>query len=128
METLRVYADTSVYGEVFDDEFESASRAFFDEVRNGRFRLVISASVEDEIAPAPEAIREFFDSLLVHAEVTNVTDEMYQLQDAYLDAGIVSARWSEDALPRGYSDDHGLFVVSKLEFQAHSPLSEDSPL
>ena len=30
---LRVYADTSVFGGVFDEEFEDASRAFFDQIR-----------------------------------------------------------------------------------------------
>jgi len=32
MRKLRVYADTSVFGGVFDDEFAEASRAFFDQV------------------------------------------------------------------------------------------------
>jgi hypothetical protein len=45
---LRVYADTSVYGGVFDEEFADASRAFFDQVAEGGFQLVISALVHDE--------------------------------------------------------------------------------
>ena len=28
-ETIRIYADTSVFGGVFDEEFEEASKAFF---------------------------------------------------------------------------------------------------
>ena len=44
---IRVYADTSVYGGVFDDEFAKASRAFFDRVNEGRFQLVVEVT-EDE--------------------------------------------------------------------------------
>ncbi len=36
---IRVYADASVYGGAFDEEFDAASREFFDAVRAGRFRL-----------------------------------------------------------------------------------------
>ena len=33
IDTLRVYADTSVFGGAFDEEFEDASKMFFDQVR-----------------------------------------------------------------------------------------------
>lgn len=47
MTIIRVYADTSVFGGAFDEEFQAASRTFFDQVRNGRFKLVTSALVQD---------------------------------------------------------------------------------
>jgi hypothetical protein len=53
---VRVYADTSVYGGVLDDEFAEASRAFFGRVREGRFQLVVSALVERVLAQAPEEV------------------------------------------------------------------------
>ncbi|GMU24264.1 MAG: hypothetical protein AMXMBFR13_43390 [Phycisphaerae bacterium] len=43
---LRVYADTSVFGGCFDEEFASASRTFFDEVKAGRFTLVVSTATQ----------------------------------------------------------------------------------
>lgn len=46
MPPIRVYADTSVFGGVFDSEFQSASRTFFDQVRGGRFQHVTSALVQ----------------------------------------------------------------------------------
>jgi len=57
---MKIYADTSVFGGVFDQEFSEPSRQFFDEVDAGRFVLVTSAAVEAEIEPAPERIRMFF--------------------------------------------------------------------
>ena len=52
METkaARVYADTSVFGGVFDEDFEQASTRFLEQVRRGRFELVSSAVVQAEIA------------------------------------------------------------------------------
>jgi predicted nucleic acid-binding protein len=95
---LRVYADTSVIGGVFDEEFAEASRAFFEQVRSGRFRLVTSAVVVKEIEAAPKAVQDFFDEFAVDAEVVEVTEEVLRLQQAYLDAGILSPQWSADAL------------------------------
>ena len=45
----RVYADTSVFGGVFDEEFDVASERFVAAVENGRFTLITSALVEAEI-------------------------------------------------------------------------------
>lgn len=96
--SIRVYADTSVFGGVFDDEFKSASEAFFDEVRRGRFNLVISPIVVNEVDLAPELVRALFDEMLAYANLTPVSQEAIDLQDAYLKAKVVSERWSSDAL------------------------------
>ena len=58
MKRLRVYADTSVYGGCFDEEFKKASRAFFREVSGGRFGLVVSETVQRELAEAPEEVKQ----------------------------------------------------------------------
>jgi hypothetical protein len=39
---IRIYADTSVFGGVFDPEFAAASSLFLDQVKKNRFHLVIS--------------------------------------------------------------------------------------
>ena len=39
---MRVYADTSVFGGVFDDEFARPSQRFFELVQAGSFTLVCS--------------------------------------------------------------------------------------
>ena len=61
MRAIRVYADTSVFGGVFDDAFAKPSRTFFEQVRQGRFQLVSSALVREEIAAAPQEVRMLFD-------------------------------------------------------------------
>lgn len=98
MVPIRVYVDSSVYGGVFDEEFGSASIAFFDRVNRKEFTLVVSSVVSDELEGAPANVRAYFDDVRLRAESAAVTDEAQQLQEAYLKAGIVGPRWETDAL------------------------------
>lgn len=95
---IRVYADTSIFGGVFDVEFAQPSLSFFEQVRAGKFRLVHSVLVELELTPAPERVREFFQSLRQVSEVVDVSDYAIDLQERYLNAGIVSPASETDAL------------------------------
>jgi predicted nucleic acid-binding protein len=95
---MRVYADTSVYGGVFDDEFATPSRAFFDRVRDGRFQLVVSALVEDELSQAPPQVRDWFGRFRAGADSVAITDDALALRQAYLAAGIVTPKSVNDAL------------------------------
>lgn len=95
---IRTYADTSVYGGVHDTEFADASRAFFQNVQSGRFSLVTSAVVAEELSEAPAAVRDEFEDLLPETEVVDVTPDALALQEAYLDAGILTPQWEDDAL------------------------------
>ncbi len=98
MRPIRVYADTSVYGGAYDKEFMAASTRFFDEVRTGRFTLVTSPLVEDELERAPEAVRALFDSLRTITELVLIDADMVELQVHYLTENIVSENSAEDAL------------------------------
>jgi len=42
-----VYADTSVFGGVFDEGFDEGSRIFFQLVKDKHFQLVISPIVQE---------------------------------------------------------------------------------
>jgi len=95
---MRIYADTSVFGGLFDPEFAQPSQALFDEIASGRFVLVTSALVEAEIEPAPEPIRAAFARYTAQAEIAPITREALLLQQAYLSAGVVTAKSTDDAL------------------------------
>ena len=98
MRDLSVYIDTSVLGAVFDDEFKEPTRHFFDQSLAGRFHIVLSSLVEDEIADAPEDVRIFYDSVTEYAEIVTPSREAILLQQSYLDVGVVTRKWSDDAL------------------------------
>ncbi len=95
---LRVYADTSVFGGVFDVEFRSATESFFDRIRWGHFQLVISPVVSMELEQAPDAVRNFFLEIAPLAELVSHSREAIDLRDAYLRHGILTPRCMTDAL------------------------------
>lgn len=94
----RVYVDSSVFGGLFDREFAADSRTFFEQVQAGRFKLLSSFLVSDELERAPDAVREFFDSMLSTTELVRVSQEAITLQEAYLSAGIVTSKSAADGL------------------------------
>jgi predicted nucleic acid-binding protein len=96
--SIRVYADTSVFGGVFDEEFSEASRSFFQQVRAGRFQLVTSPLVLEEIELAPDEVQQFFDEMLEITEIVDISESALQLRQAFLDAGIVTPKSAADAL------------------------------
>lgn len=98
MRPIRVYLDTCVFGGAFDVEFAHATQAFFAQVRSGRFHLVVSALVLDEVVSAPLTVRDLLTEMLHYAETVYPTEEALQLQTAYLGAGILTPKWADDAL------------------------------
>ncbi|MEF8817509.1 MAG: hypothetical protein V5A20_11405 [Salinibacter sp.] len=122
---IRTYADTSVYGGPYDEEFAEASRQFFAQVRAGRFSLVISAVVEDELEEAPLEVWSIHETVLPEATVVEITEEALDLQQAYLDANILTPTWEDDALHIALATVQGC-DLRQLEFSAHRALPEDS--
>jgi len=98
MKRFRVYADTSVYGGCFDEEFVRESRAFFHAVESGKFTLVVSPTVLTELQRAPEQVRRILAGLPPQAiEMMGFTEEVRHLRDAYLDAKVLGSQHQADA-------------------------------
>jgi predicted nucleic acid-binding protein len=95
---MRIYADTSVFGGVFDKEFAEPTKRFFEEINARRFTLVTSAIVEAEIEPAPQKIRDFFTRYEAVAEIVPVTQAALLLQHQYINSSVVTVKSAEDAL------------------------------
>jgi len=98
MRTLRVYVDTCVFGGAFDSEFQVATRRFFDEVRSGSLHLIVSALVQDELGDAPSQVSDLFAEMLEWTTVAPISADALDLQQAYMDAGILAPKWADDAL------------------------------
>jgi hypothetical protein len=98
MKRLRVYADTSVFGGCFDPEFQAASTAFFREVAAGRFTLVVAEVTTRELREAPERVREVLAHLPRESvETVPFSEEIGQLRDAYIEAGVLGPASVDDA-------------------------------
>ena len=98
MKPLRVYADTSVFGGYFDAEFAAESRRFFDLVRGGRVKLLLSEVVVRELAGAPVRVRELLASLPDGSVMpVALTRDVIDLRNAYLAAVILDPQSTDDA-------------------------------
>lgn len=107
---LRVYADTSVFGGYFDDEFKIDSVRFFEEARLGLFVVVVSDVTLDELELAPGHVRGALATLPVaQVEIVNTSPESDVLRNAYLEAGVVGRASTNDAAHIAFS------TISKVD-------------
>jgi hypothetical protein len=87
---LRVYAETSVFGGYFDKEFSEVTRKFFEEIKAGKFILIISVTTLGELDRAPVQVLELVRDLPgERVEMIDLTDEMMALRDSYIRAKVV---------------------------------------
>ena len=98
MKKLRIYLDTSVFGGCFDPEFAAVSCRLFDEIRAGRFEVVVSDTLIAELQPAPPRIRNLLVGLGQQpVEFVEISAEAERLRDAYIEAGVVGPASREAA-------------------------------
>jgi len=84
---LQIYADTSVFGGCFDDEFRDYSTALIEQFRKGEKILTISDLTLQELQNGPKQFIEF----------TVLEDEAKILAKRYLDEKAISKKFLVDA-------------------------------
>lgn len=95
----RIYIDTSVIGGLFDHEFQSASRGFFERVKREEFKVVYSEITAVELAGAPAMVRAAFDRVpSLQKEFVLITQEAVDLADAYIKENVVGKTSRADCL------------------------------
>ncbi|MBN1343918.1 MAG: PIN domain protein [Phycisphaerae bacterium] len=95
---FRAFVDNSVFGGVFDEEFAEDSKRFFSLVESGRFVILVSEILLREILDAPQRVQNVLLSLpRGRIEEVAVTSQAIALTEAYLQAGVVSPKWRDDA-------------------------------
>ena len=93
----RLYFDTSVFGGVYDEEFEVETEQLFDMVRAGEITCVYSDLTEFELENAPEKVKEHFLNLSnKHIEFVEITEEMNQLANEYINKKVVGETSIDD--------------------------------
>lgn len=99
MRPFRLYVDTSVFGGVFDDEFSTASRLFFNQVFDGRYCLLISKMLVSELGDAPPNVKDFYNTLPASClELLEENPEAHLLADRYIQRGVISKKYRADGL------------------------------
>ncbi|GHV10317.1 hypothetical protein FACS1894162_3760 [Bacteroidia bacterium] len=95
----RFYFDTSVFGGVYDTEFEEATLQLFERVKLGSVVCVYSDLTESELLNAPERVREYFKNLpKENIERVVVNNEMITLATRYIEEKVVGQTSFDDCL------------------------------
>jgi hypothetical protein len=115
-EALKLYIETTVPNFLFAQDAPDKRRAtelFFEWLEVASDQLFISRLVEDEIAACPEPKRSQMIKVLssLPLQVLLVPPECSALADQYVQAGIVPARFKNDALHVAVAVWHKLEVV-----------------
>ncbi len=79
-----LYLDTSVIGGYFDDEWKDATQELWRQMEAGQWRFLSSPITVDELADAPENVRELFEDTFAPEALVVVTAEVEQLAANYL--------------------------------------------
>ena len=97
MNRQRLYFDTSVFGGVFDEEFQEISTMLFNKVASGEFICVYSNLCTTELKKAPENVRNFFLQLpKENMEFVEISEEAYNLAEKYLEEKVVGKTSADD--------------------------------
>ncbi|MBC8175353.1 MAG: PIN domain protein [Candidatus Marinimicrobia bacterium] len=95
---LKIYADTSVLGGCFDDEFMEPSKQLIDDFKIGEKILVISDLTLREIENAPQKVKDVLESIPVEfRDYVILDDEAKHLAQRYIEERAVSLRSLVDA-------------------------------
>ncbi len=93
----RLYFDTSVFGGVFDKEFQDETEQLFDMVRAGEITCVFSDLSEFELENAPEKVKNHFINLPSNnVEFVEISEEMNQLANEYINEKVVGETSMDD--------------------------------
>jgi predicted nucleic acid-binding protein len=98
MKIPRIYLDTSVFGGCFDEEFAKDSLRLIEEIKAGKFRLVMSETVMSELGSAPSRVQNAYEEIPKgFIETVGSNPEVEALKQAYLDAQVVGPASATDA-------------------------------
>lgn len=95
----RFYFDTSVFGGVFDKEFEEATLLLFERLKLGNLICVFSDLTESELVDAPERVRKYFKELpREYMERVEVNDDILRLATKYIEEKVVGQTSFDDCV------------------------------
>jgi predicted nucleic acid-binding protein len=95
----KFYFDTSVFGGVYDKEFEEETLQLFERVKLGKIICMYSDLTETELHNAPENVRTYFKSLpKENTERVFVNAEIIELATKYIEEKVVGKTSFDDCL------------------------------
>lgn len=95
----RFYFDTSIFGGVYDVEFEEVTLQLFERVKLGKIICIYSDLTETELLKAPEKVRTYFNNLPIeNLEKVSINATIIELATKYIDEKVVGKTSFDDCL------------------------------
>lgn len=114
----RFYFDTSVFGGIFDIEFQEETALLFEKVRVGQIKCVYSNLTESELSNAPERVTNFFDNLSFECkEKVLVTPDSLILAQTYIAENVVGESSMDDCLHIATATIHKVDMLVSWNFK-----------
>jgi len=92
-----LYLDTSVLGGYFDDEWKDPTQELWRQMKCGVWHFTTSIVALEELAAAPDRVRDLFDDTFESTDLVVVTDEMEQLAAKYIEGSVLTPKYTDDA-------------------------------
>lgn len=91
--------DTSVFGGLYDKEFQKYTELLFERIKKSEFDVIFSNITEQELAKAPEKVRKTIELIPGNSSECVKSDiETVQLAKKYIEEGVVGATSFADCL------------------------------
>jgi predicted nucleic acid-binding protein len=114
----RIYIDTSVIGGLFDNEFSDDTKVFFDRVESGEIKIVYSEITNDELAGAPDKVRNYLKRLTSkQKEFVEITQEAINLADMYIREKVVGKTSRADCIHIALATIHKVDILVSWNFK-----------
>jgi hypothetical protein len=95
----KFYLDTSVFGGIYDSEFEEETTLLFEKISLGQVKCIYSNLTEKELANAPERVKIFFNNMKAETkEKVLVTPEALQFAQSYVQEKVVGETSLDDCI------------------------------
>jgi predicted nucleic acid-binding protein len=114
----RFYFDTSVFGGVFDIEFDKPSLQLFEKVKLGEITCIYSDLTIGELDNAPEEVRNFFEALPTeNLEFIHMSDEGLALARQYIAEKVVGESSFDDCVHIALATIHKADILVSWNFK-----------
>jgi len=116
--TQRFYFDTSVFGGVYDIEFDEPTLQLFEKVKTGEITCIYSDLTVGELDNAPSKVRDYFDNLPTeHLEFVSITDESIDLARHYIAEKVVGLTSFDDCVHIALATIHKADILVSWNFK-----------
>lgn len=114
----RFYLDTSVFGGVFDKEFDEFTLQLFERIKMGQIICIYSELTETELVNAPTNVKNFFKELPKESlEKVEINDDILALANKYVDEKVIGETSFDDCIHIATATIHRADILVSWNFK-----------